>query len=84
MLQKNNDYPLVLVALLFVVAFNGCHSGSTVNEPLPATQTSESHTAQPQAPQPGSLPPDIDTATLEMLRELRDHWTKTKDSNLKP
>lgn len=90
--RKINEYPfwLVFVAMLFVVAFSGCHSGSTANEPVPAppaTETSASHAAQPLAPQTGkqaSLPPDIDTATLEMLGELRDHWTKTKDSNVKP
>jgi hypothetical protein len=70
--------------LLFVVVLSGCHSGSTANEAVPKAPVAETR-AQPLAPQTGkptSLPPDIDTATLEMLRELRDHWTKTKDSNL--
>lgn len=64
--------PLLLTILTVAV---GCQDTATndagaVVQPAAATETA--------AAEPASLPPDVDTATLEVLRDLRDTWTKSK------
>jgi hypothetical protein len=87
--RRNNAFRRwpVAVALLLIVAIGGCQKGSQVNERVSASETSQTTAApldRPASPppiKPSDLPPDIDTTTLEMLRELRDHWTNSPNPN---